>query len=359
MPNRPSPAPKAALAYLSRYTSVAPASCAVEVRRVLLEAEEIYSQWPQRPNDPHYIAEGIISMAHLVSMPPPPNYQLPQMTTFKADSSGRNDKIFVWRAPPAGTWRVGTDIASEVTSFPMDWMFPEYPDLTYAELQGVRPGMRLAVFISRPMPVQWQRVSDYVDVVPDKASTQSKHKRISYYPLSDQPTISSEKFEKALELLSSNPIGRAVLDALRDDVIVRFEDSSGSAERTTSGEIRIWINVQSDGFRPGTGVDELLLHELIHVVENWYKRYENRYNFQWDETDFLTVNATNVYSCMRGRALRKDHGNLPLPIPHFRDPKLHWTEQEPNYVKAGKNIPNLVRTMSQIKNIWNPFIYWS
>jgi len=290
-------------------------------------------------------------------MPPPPNYQVPQ-TTFKADSSGRNDKIFVWGAPPAGTWRVGTDIASEVKSIPIDWMFKEYADLTYAELQGVRPGMRLAVFISRPMPVQWQRVSPYVDVVSDKASTQSKYKRISYYPLSDQPTISSEKFEKALELLSSNLIGQAVLDALRDDVIVRLDDSSASAERTTSGEKRIWVNVQSDGFRPGFGVDELLLHELIHVVENWYDGYEDRYNFQWDKTDFLTVTATNVYSCMRGRALRKDHGYLPLPNPHFKDPKLHWTEQRPNYVKAGRSIPSLVRIMSRIRNVWNPFIYW-
>ena len=297
-------------------------------------------------------------MAHLVSNPPTPNYQVPQMTTFKANSSGRNDKIFVWRAPPAGTWRVGTDIASQVTSIPMDWMSGDYPDLTYTELQGLRPGMRLAIFISLPMPEQWQRVSEYVDVVLDKASTQSKHKRISYYPLSDQPT-SSETFEKALELLSSNPIGRAVLDALRDDVIVRFDDSRGSAEATTSGEKRIWINVKSDGFKPGTGVDELLLHELIHVVENWYSQYENRYNFEWDGTDFLTVNATNVYSCMRGRALRKDHGDLTLPAPHFNDPKLHWTEQKPNYDKAGNSIRSLVRTLSQIRNVWNPFIYWS
>jgi hypothetical protein len=72
------------------------------------------------------------------------------------------------------------------------------------------------------------------------------------------------------------------------------------------------------------------------------------------------VNATNVYSCMLGRALRKDHAGFQyLPDEHFRNPKLHWEQQSPNYWAASGTARDLVRTLASVRGVWNPFLYWA
>ena len=84
--------------------------------------------------------------------------------------------------------------------------------------------------------------------------------------------------------------------------------------------------------------------------------YENRWGFVFDGEDFLTVNATNVYSCMLGRALRRDHYEfLFMPSEHFRNPDIHWQQQRPNYVLAAKSAPALVEKLKTIQGYWNPF----
>jgi hypothetical protein len=305
-------------------------------------------------------------MAHLVPMPPPTDYQVPT-TTFKHDTSGRNDKICAWGADvPGASWRVGTDKEKEVESVDMSTrgFSNPYPGLRLFELIGVRSGMKLALFIGRSKTefgqtsVSWQRYSPYVDVVPDvPPRPPSKHnKHILFYPPSDQPEKWIAKIENGLGQINSISIGQTVLREITDDVTIHYQDFGSEAQKSTSGERTIWLGL--DGSGPCTGVDEVLLHELIHVVENWYSGYEDRYGFVFDKTDFLTVNATNVYSCVLGRALRKDHNTTyPLPVEHFKNPKLHWDQQKPNYKKAADSFPNLLRTLKQVKNVWNPFLY--
>jgi hypothetical protein len=121
-------------------------------------------------------------------------------------------------------------------------------------------------------------------------------------------------------------------------------------------DVRINPKQWIDDFRPCARVDEILLHELIHVVEDKGDVYEDRWGFMFDKTDFLTVNATNVYSCMLGRALRKDHHDLMhLPDEHFRKPHLHWEQQKPNYFLARESAFDLVRTLAKVTGVWNPF----
>jgi hypothetical protein len=297
-------------------------------------------------------------------MPPPTDYHVPKMTTFSPGNTGRNDQIYAWGADVSGaTWRVGTDNENEVESFDMSYSIQTYPGLTLFELKGVRPGMKLALFIGRSEKahgqtlVSWQRYSPYVDVVPSARTLQSsKHnKHILFDPPSDQPEKWIDKIDKALVQINSISIGQTVLSEIRDELTIRFQDAGGS--QVEGKERQIWLG--GDGSGPGTGVDEVLLHELIHVAENYYSGYEDRYGFTFDKSDFLTVNATNVYSCKLGRALRKDHRQAQfLPQEHFKNPKLHWDQQEPNYKKAGKSFPNLLRTLSQVKGVWNPFSYW-
>ena len=63
---------------------------------------------------------------------------------------------------------------------------------------------------------------------------------------------------------------------------------------------------------------------------------------------------------MLGRALRKDHdGYAYLPEEHFRNPKLHWKQQSPNYWAAAGTAPDLVRNLAAVEGVWNPFVYWA
>ena len=60
---------------------------------------------------------------------------------------------------------------------------------------------------------------------------------------------------------------------------------------------------------PGARADEVLLHEMIHMLEHNFSDYEDPADksLSFDGADFLTVNGTNVYSAAQSRNLRKDH----------------------------------------------------
>ncbi len=233
--------------------------------------------------------------------------------------------------------------------------------------------MKLAIFKKdKPPGAGWIRWSDYVEVEANSGDSyaglasgalpQSKYsKKISYYPFGSlhaaQPLTEVDwmnKIESALDLISRNVIGQAVLRNIPKSVIYPFLPWYQNAYSD------VHINpAQWDGLSPGSRIDEVLLHELIHRVDQT-NVYKDRYNFSFDGTDFLTVNATNVYSCMLGRALRKDHSDFSfLPDEHFRNPKLHYDQQQPNYESAGMHARDLVQVLSTIKGVWNPFVYWA
>ena len=60
----------------------------------------------------------------------------------------------------------------------------------------------------------------------------------------------------------------------------------------------------------------------------------------FNQADFLSVNATNVYSCLRGRALRTDHAGLnPMPRFYFDNPLEHCLLMPFNYGTASASAP--------------------
>src|SRR5438309_67053 len=78
---------------------------------------------------------------------------------------------------------------------------------------------------------------------------------------------------------------------------------------------------------PGSRADEVLLHEFIHIVDKNYSAYTDAQGFAFDGSDFLSVNATNVYSCLLGRGLRKDHHGFNfLPTTYFTTPRKHFDD---------------------------------
>ncbi|MBR0939524.1 hypothetical protein [Bradyrhizobium jicamae] len=308
-------------------------------------------------------------MAHLVPNPPPVDYQKPQITSFSIGADGVG-KLLAWGCAPGKNWRVGTDFADEVVS---DWYTSTFPDLTYFYIKGARKGMKLAIFVVGDSG-SWVRYSEYVEVdsnLGDKWAAKaaagilnqsSYNSHIKFYPFGapqGNPSMSEDewmnKIEETLGTLNRNVIGSCVLRNIRKDIVIhpflRPYQQAYSSVLINPGQ---WVT----DFRPGARVDEVLLHELIHVIENNARVYENRYGFTFDSSDFLTVNATNVYSCMLGRGLRKDHGPFEyLPVEHFRNPKLHWEQQSPNYWAASGTAPDLVRVLGEVEGFWNPFSY--
>ncbi|MBV8188092.1 MAG: hypothetical protein JO339_12695, partial [Alphaproteobacteria bacterium] len=93
----------------------------------------------------------------------------------------------------------------------------------------------------------------------------------------------------------------------------------------------------------GGRADEVLLHEFIHVLDNEYSQYIDAMGFQFDGTDFLSVNATNVYSSLLGRRLRLDHhGSLAMPNdPYVINPRQHFDDFRANYDRAKGAAPQL------------------
>jgi hypothetical protein len=311
-------------------------------------------------------------MSHLVPNPPPANYHVPTLSRFSVVSADGIGKILAWGANnPSWSWRVGTDIEDQVLSVASA---SPYPDLTYFDLRGARKGLKLAVFVNQGSG--WTRYSEYVEVDSNVADSYAAafaagtlpksryNKYISFYPFGSmqayQPMPETEwidKVEDALGMISRNVIGRAVLRNIRRNVtIYPYLPWYANAWSDVRINPKQWVG----DFRPGARVDEILLHELIHVVENNAAVYENRWGFMFDGSDFLTVNATNVYSCMLGRALRKDHHEFKyLPEEHFRNPKLHWEQQTPNYWAASATAGDIVRACAGVEGVWNPFFYWS
>jgi hypothetical protein len=308
-------------------------------------------------------------MAHFVPMPPPENYHIPNMTLFSISSSDGVGQVLVWGADiPGAKWRIATEntqhqVISEEKPSP-------YPGLKLFELRGVREGFMLALYIDQGDG--WKRYSDYLLVLKNIADNyatalrnntlpKSKHhKRILYYPFGSRhacvpigETEWMDKLDGALDIIKTNPVGKVVLESITEDIVIYpYLPCKKNANSFVQINPRQW----EGDFRPGAGLDEVLLHELIHRIEQGSGMYENRWGFVFDGEDFLTVNATNVYSCMRGRALRKDHYEfLFLPSEHWQNPDIHWRQQKPNYILAKKSAPALVEKLITIQGYWNPF----
>ena len=102
----------------------------------------------------------------------------------------------------------------------------------------------------------------------------------------------------------------------------------------------------------------MLLHEFIHVLDNNYSGYTDAKGFQFDSMDFLTINATNVYSCLLGRGLRKDHHGFDfLPNEYFTNPRKHFDDLRADYDLAKGAAPQLYSVVKSGSKLWNPFAF--
>jgi len=109
---------------------------------------------------------------------------------------------------------------------------------------------------------------------------------------------------------------------------------------------------------PATRADEVLLHEFIHILDGNCSSYIDAQGFKFDNADFLSINAVNVYSCLLGRGLRKDHHERAfLPNEYFTNPRKHFDDFRTDYDRAKAAAPQLYNVLKSGSNLWNPFIF--
>jgi hypothetical protein len=250
-----------------------------------------------------------------------------------------------------------------------------YANMRRFHLKGLRSGDRIAIYrnsnIRTPYPGNWVQHSAAVTVdkiIADRyaaalvAGTLPKYagnSNIELYPfgaLQRTPPMSEQAWLKTvidtLDTISANPLGKAILGLLKSRVVIHpWVPPDVNAISDVSFTPRDW-----DGKQPGSRADETLLHEFIHVLDKNYRGYTDAMGFNFDGTDFLSVNATNVYSSLLGRRLRMDHhGLIAMPNDYIADPRKHFEDFHTNYVRAQEVAPQLYNVLRNGSKRWNPF----
>lgn len=144
-----------------------------------------------------------------------------------------------------------------------------------------------------------------------------------------------------------------------------FENAYNKPPMLVGSECVIGFSPETftDPSKPGAAVDELLLHEFLHMFDNFQGGYRDARDgtFKFDSGDFLTVTATNVYAASAnesGRPLRRDHhGFDPMPPRFAKSPRDYATFFWKNFAHFRKTNPRLHRVLSEQESSWNPFAW--
>ena len=187
-----------------------------------------------------------------------------------------------------------------------------------------------------------------------------------------QPADWVGKTQATFDTICSNRLGKQIVEAIREEVFVKpflkneaNAQSDGrvfflSARRFNAWVLEFTAEVfdKIEGF-PGARADEVLLHEMIHMLEHNFGDYENPADnsLKFDGADFLTVNGTNVYSSAQSRFLRKDHAGFTLmPTRYATDAREHMILFRENYEKAFDNNQALFSLFKNQSTPWNSFV---
>lgn len=172
--------------------------------------------------------------------------------------------------------------------------------------------------------------------------------------------------QATFDTICSFPLGRRIVGAVRESTrVVPFPDADISA--ATSGPVNgSWVikftasHVKSIESKPGARADEVLVHEIIHVLDRRFRGYKNPEDrsMDWSGADFFTINGSNIYSQVIPRFLRKDHGvdHFALMPPRYEsDAVEHLLIFHENYKLAFGRNSELFNILKSQQARWNPF----
>jgi len=334
-------------------------------------------------------------MAHLVPNPPPKNYQNISSAKFTVFSKDGVANVLVWGLPrgatdaefQVATTATGINGAGTVQSKVMGWAY--YSDLVKFEVRGLKSGESINVFRQTNFgaPAAEKREPNWVphgmamdvaipadhssrDLANGKLPTYKNNANIKFYPFGSQqmsPPVKEESWKKSVEAvldqLWSNAFGQQIIKLIDRELVISPWVPNDPNAVSLGDDVRFSPQNWTSFSGPGSSPDEVLLHEFIHFLEGeGGNDYADAANFIFHKTDFMSINATNVYSCLLGRALRKDHKLLNsqtqyLPQEYFNDPNKHFNTFKSNYEKAKNTNAALFNTVKNASRLWNPFVF--
>lgn len=322
-------------------------------------------------------------MAHIVPNPPPKWYRDATIAKFSVISWNGAARVVAWGLPAKATdaeyMIAHTDtgyngidsLRSEISGGP-------YKDLKTFTVSGLLAGDKIAIFrnsnFGTPFDPNWVRHSAPVEVASVAADTTAKqlaqgklppyanNSNIKLYPFGSlqrkRPLPEADWLRgvrNTLDTIFANALGKRIIQMIRSELIIR---PWIPAYANALSDVHFTAQDFPSGQGPCADADAVLFHELIHVLERNYAGYSDKNGFRFDKADFMSVNATNVYSCLKGGGLRKDHKNFEhLPAEYFSNPRKHFDDLKENYDLAKAWSPLLYQTVGDMSRLWNPFIY--
>jgi hypothetical protein len=175
------------------------------------------------------------------------------------------------------------------------------------------------------------------------------------------------KTQATFDTICSNRLGLQIVQAIQEQVFVKpFLKNAINAQ--SDGRVFIlfgaWVlEFTAEVFdtiqgMAGARADEVLLHEMIHMLEHNFSNYKDLPDkaLRFDNADFLTINGTNVYSIGQSRKLRRDHqGFADLDARYATDAREHMILFRENYQKGFDNNNTLFNLFKNHPATWNPF----
>lgn len=303
-------------------------------------------------------------MAHFVHVPVPRNPGDHGISELSLKDPNGTCAIGVWGMPAKSTVRAEDNprfVAGE---------YHRTSEVHCFYLRGLKAGDNIAAFLPTGerytswLPIKFVR-GDHL-AKQRKAGTLPRSIHKSNFILDShgseqrKPPVKEADWTKAIEAnlakIKGNHIGATVLAALTKDItIVPFLKAERNANSAVSFTPQQW-----PGTAAGNRADEVLLHELVHVLESNFGGYTDHPTdgLKWDKSDFLTVTVSNMYSSMISRPLRKDHhGFTTMPDGYRALPSVFKVAQATNFTSVKTRLPAFYNAMAAINAPWNPFKY--
>jgi hypothetical protein len=301
-------------------------------------------------------------MPHFVPVPPDKEYWVPKQTELSLHDPNGTAAIAVWGMPD------NSEVQAESNDRFAAQEYRKQGDLRFYYLRGLKAGDKIAAFL--PTGERYTGWLSIKFVAGDKfakrraAGTLPRSKHKSNFILDPHgsaqrhPAVPEDVWVRTVDdtilKIKSNPIGQAVLGGLvRDITIVPFIPAGDGGNSAIVFSPQSW-----NGSRAGDRADEVLLHELIHVLENEFSGYTDHPTdgLVYHGTDFLTITVTNMYSSLAHRPLRADHQSFAvMPVGYARNAASFKAAHAGNFASIKTRLPAYTRVFATSVAPWNPF----
>lgn len=301
-------------------------------------------------------------MAHFVSIPIPKNPGDNGISTLSLKDPNGTCNIGVWGMPPKSEIK-----ASDNARFLAGKSYTQGNVQVYY-LRGLKAGDEIAAFLPTGerytswLPITFVKGDHLAAQRAAGTLPRSVHKNNfildSHGALQRKPPLKEADWTKEVEnniaTIKAHPLGILVLGILTRDITFTPRIGNLFANSAVNYTPQQW-----KGDKAGNRSDEVLFHELVHLVENNFRGYVDNPTdgLKFHGSDFLTVTVSNMYSSLVGRPLRKDHQGdfASMSANYATNPAAFKAAHAANFTSVRSRLPGFFTALAGSSAGWNPF----